>query len=113
MAQEYGARSLAVRALNHLFDLATKTGQLDLNLPFLAPGSRFDSVDPRRALGPWMLAAMLEELERLASFSSCYSGSSDLPRLLRTRYLGYGSAEMVRRLGLVQRRFGSSAKAGG
>ena len=78
---------------------------MDVSEPFLPPGERFDSLAPGEALGNWVLASVLEEYERLGSFSSIYTGISARQRLETIRALGFGSAEMERRLGLLYRRF--------
>jgi hypothetical protein len=80
--------------------------KVDPGEPFLAPGERFDSVPPRDAVKNWILAATLEEFERAGSYSSFYTGMAARQRLEIIRELGYGSAEMQRRLNLLQRRFG-------
>ena len=54
-----------------------------------------------------MLAAAIEELERLCAFSSFYTGPSARQRLELIQNLGFGSDEMKRRLHLVQTRFGA------
>lgn len=64
---------------------------------------------PRDALGDWIVAATLEEFERAGSYSSFYTGVAARQRLEIIRELGYGSAEMQRRLSLLQRRFGLPA----
>jgi hypothetical protein len=84
-------------------------GAADPGEPFLAPGERFDTVPPRGALENWMLAATLEEFERAGAYSSFYTGLAARQRLEIIRQLGYGSAEMQRRLSLLQRRFGLPA----
>jgi len=68
-----------------------------------------DSVQPREALGDWIAAATLEEFERAGSYSSFYTGMAAQRRLEIIRKMGYGSAEMQRRLSLLQRRFGLPA----
>ncbi|WP_288143780.1 hypothetical protein [Accumulibacter sp.] len=82
---------------------------MDTSEPFLAPGERFDSIVPGEVIGDWVLAAVLEELERLSSFSSFYTGASALQRLHIIRELGFGSSEMARRLSLLQERLGLPA----
>jgi FkbM family methyltransferase len=106
VARDYGARSLAVSALQQLSDAILQHGRVDPSEPFLAPGERFDSVLPGDAIGNWVLAAALEEFERLGSFSSFYTGASARQRLEAIRALGFGGAEMERRLRLLQKRFG-------
>ncbi len=108
LARDYGAREVAAQALAQLGG-SLQLGKADPGEPFLAPGQRFDSVRPREALGDWLVAATLEEFERAGSYSSFYTGMAARQRLELIRELGYGSAEMQRRLGLLQRRFGLPA----
>jgi hypothetical protein len=74
----------------------------------LAPGERFDSLPPANSIANWVATAALEELERNQSFSSFYTPQISLERLKIIRDLGFGSAEMKRRLDLLQRRFSHS-----
>lgn len=110
VARDYGARSLAVGALQQLCNGILEHKQVDPREPFLAPAERFDSIAPGDAIGNWVLAAALEEFERLGSFSSFYTGPSAQQRLEMIGTLGFGSAEMGRRLRLLQRRFGLPAQ---
>jgi FkbM family methyltransferase len=107
VALDYGARKLAVNALKHLSNVILQQ-KIPVNLgePFLAPGERFDSVPVGKAVGNWILAAVLEELERFEYYSSFYAGVSARQRLEIIHGLGFGSAEMQRRLSLLQKRFG-------
>ena len=111
VAREFGARMVAVRALDNLFQLAVKYQQVNLSEPFLASSERFDSLDPKEAIGNWVVCSTLEELERSASFSSFYTGQAARQRLEAIRNLGFGSPEMARRLALVEQRFLASPKA--
>ena len=65
VARDYGARLLAVNALQQLGNAILQHNQVDVTEPFLAPGGRFDSVPPGEAIGNWVLAVVLAELERL------------------------------------------------
>jgi FkbM family methyltransferase len=106
VARAYGARDVALGALGYLGGDIQRQGQMDISEPFLAPGERFDSVPPGDVIANWILAAVLEEQEHMADFSSFYSGRDALPRLELIQKLGFGSAEMERRLALVRQRFG-------
>lgn len=106
VARDFGNRACAVEALQRLLDGIISRNTLAFNEPFLAPVDRFDLIPVGPSISNWMLAAVLEAIERLGSYSSYYTGTSALPRLKRIRDLGFGSAEMDRRLSLVQRRFG-------
>lgn len=106
IAQDYGARSLAVDALQRLGDDILQHDRVDASEPFLAPGKRFDSIAPGESMRDWVLAAVLEEYERLGSFSSFYTGVSARRNLEIISTLGFGSPEMERRLLLLRKRFG-------
>jgi len=56
-------------------------------------------------MGNWVLAATLEALTQQEAFSSYYTGEATRPRLLVLSELGYSSAEMQRRLKLINLRF--------
>ena len=106
VARAYGARSVAVNALSQLSEIIRRGKRVDPSEPFLAPGERFDSIPPGEALGDWVLSAVLEELERMSAFSSFFTGVSAKQRLEMIVALGFGSAEMHRRLSLLHKRFG-------
>lgn len=111
VAAELGARAVAVAALQQLFTAMQQTQPLDARQPFLAPSSRFDAMAPGEAVGNWLLAAATEELERLGSYSSFYTGESAHPRLELIHAIGLGSDEMRRRLHLVRKRFNLAVPA--
>ncbi len=108
VAREYGARLLAVRALEYLSNNFSRNERPDLSEPFLAPCERFDALPPGIDIADWVLAAVLEELELLGYLSSFFTGNAARPRLEIIHSLGFGSAEMERRLHLLQRRFGAA-----
>jgi FkbM family methyltransferase len=101
-ARECGHRTIAIHALMRLSRSLLTQGPPDLGEPFLAPGERFDAVAPGADPGRWILAAVLEELERLNAWSSYFQPSLDRLRLIRD--LGFASDEMQRRLTLVETR---------
>jgi FkbM family methyltransferase len=105
VARDYGARSIATGALGQLVETLVKNGPLDPGEPFLAPGKRFDTIAPRADLKDWFRASVVEEFERISSFSSFFTGDTALERLEIIASLGYGSEEMSRRLQLVRLRF--------
>jgi FkbM family methyltransferase len=109
VALDYGARSVAVNALEHLCQRIFQERQVDTAEPFLAPGARFDSVSPQNpeSVANWIAAAAVEELERNKHYSSYYTEMSSLRRLEIIRDLGFGSDEMKRRLTLIKQRFGA------
>jgi FkbM family methyltransferase len=105
VARDYGARSVAVAALGQLAEKLLKNERLDLREPFLAPGKRFDTIAPRADIASWIVASVLEEFERLGSFSSFFTGAGARGRLELITSLGYESEEMRRRLQLIRTRF--------
>jgi FkbM family methyltransferase len=105
VAREYGARTVAVDALGRLFQKLAGSEPLDPGEPFLAPGKRFDRIEPRTDVKNWFLAAVIEEFERLSSYSSFFTGEAARERLELMVSLGYESAEMRRRLELIRARF--------
>lgn len=110
VASEFGERQLAVNALRQLAVDISQHQRVDPSEPFLVPCARFEMVTPRDGnIGNWIFSAVLEELEKLESYSSFYSGASSLQRLELIEKLGYGNDEMARRLRLVRERFGLDA----
>jgi FkbM family methyltransferase len=105
VARDYGARSLAANALRALANVILNQNQPDPGEAFLAPAERFDTIPPGDVIGDWVLAGVLEELERVGHYSSFYTGMSALQRLELIQKMGFGSAEMERRLHLLRKRF--------
>lgn len=108
VARDYGSRATTMESLNQLWNTIIKADQIVLSEPFLAPEERFDSVPPQNSIVNWIVAATLEGLERNSSYSSFYTGESALERLEIIRKLGYGGAEMNRRLSLIKTRLATS-----
>ena len=105
VARSYGARAIAIEALRQLLETLVREKRVDLEEPFLAPGERFDTIEPRDNILNWILAAALEEFEKLRAYSSFYTGEDSRRRLQLIASLGYESAEMRRRLLLIQTKF--------
>jgi FkbM family methyltransferase len=105
VAREFGARSVAVGALGQLFQKLAGGEPLDPAEPFLAPGKGFDRIAPRTDVKEWFFASVIEEFEKLSSYSSFFTGESARERLELSAALGYQSAEMRRRLELIRARF--------
>ena len=113
VAQDHGSRALAVGALQQLCTDIIHRQQLDPREPFLAPLARFDALPMGPAIGNWVLAGALEAWEKLSTFSSFYAGESSRQRLEIIAALKFGSAEMARRLRLLETRFGAAPTAPG
>lgn len=108
VARDFGARTVATKALGRAAEQAMKNHSVDFSEPFLAASKRFDGIAPGQAMGNWGMGSILEALEQNAYFSSFYAGPSCRQRLQMIIDLGFGSEEMKRRLDLVNRRFFSS-----
>jgi FkbM family methyltransferase len=106
VAHDYGAQSVVVSALQQLAAVLMQNNTVDVSEPFLAPGERFDTISPGEQVGSWVLASVLEQLERRSYYSSFFAESAGLQRLELIGKLGFASPEMVRRLELVQTRLG-------
>ncbi|MFN5119692.1 MAG: FkbM family methyltransferase, partial [Cyanobacteriota bacterium] len=111
VAAAYGARALAVAALDALvqsMQMAQLCGEpVDVASPLLSPSPRFDAIPIQDSPEDWLLAAALESLEKLSSYSSFYSPEQSQDRLKSLSALGYASDEMLNRLALIQKRFGA------
>lgn len=105
VARTYGARVIAVGALSRLIETLLRERRVDLDEPFLTPEAHFETIDPGEKIMDWILAAALEGLEKLSAFSSYYTGEGSRRRLELIASIGYQSAEMRRRLTLIQTRF--------
>ena len=105
LARAFGARTVAVLALNGLLEGLKSRQGIDLSEPFLVASAYFEATDPQRSVADWFVACAIEELERNAYYSSFYSGAASIERLERSQRTGYGSPEMSKRLALAKRRF--------
>jgi protein O-GlcNAc transferase len=113
VAHDFGERAVGVNALTQLVESIRLNGGAEPNEPFLAPLERFDSIAPGEAMGSWIVAAVLEQLEKRQRFSSFYADPSALDRLEAIHALGFGGPEMERRLKLVRLRIDHARAAKG
>jgi FkbM family methyltransferase len=104
VAHDYGERAISVAALKQLLSYIHHAG-VDPSEPFLPPLERFDQISPGEQPTLWLIATVLEQLERREYFSSFYAGPAARERLQDIHALGYGSPEMERRLNLLRLRF--------
>lgn len=105
VARELGLRQTAVQALNLFANHVTPDMPLDLTEPFLAVNDYFDGVDPDDRIGNWFVGSGLEELVRVATFSSFFTcGPEALLRLETIKRLGFASPELDRRWRLMRER---------
>jgi FkbM family methyltransferase len=110
VAHDYGARAVSVNALRQLLEHIRRAG-VDPNEPFLSPPERFDSI-PGGETVPWLVAAVLEQLEKSEHYSTFYVGATALERLEDIHELGFGNPEMERRLDLVRLRIARARQRG-
>jgi FkbM family methyltransferase len=104
VAHDYGERAASVSALALLLTYIRHAG-VNTSEPFLPPLERFDSISLGEEPARWLVAAVLEQLERRERFSSFYAGPTARERLEDIHALGHGNPEMERRLELVRQRF--------
>jgi FkbM family methyltransferase len=109
VAHDYGARAVGVIALKRLLDYIREAG-VDLDEPFLPPSERFDSIPLGTEPVPWLISAVLEQLEKREHYSTFYVGPTALGRLEDIHALGFCSAEMERRLDLVRQRIAQARR---
>lgn len=105
VAQAFGARTVAVEALDAQLKRVTLDRQVRLDEPFLASSEHYDHREPGTGIDTWVLCSILEGLERNSSFSSFYTGPAAKQRLRIIGSLGFGSPEMGRRLALLEQRY--------
>jgi hypothetical protein len=110
VAHDYGARAVSVNALKQLLEYIRHAG-IDPNEPFLSPLERFDSI-PAPDTVSWVVAAILEQLEKSEYYSTFYAGAAALERLEDIQALGFASPEMQRRLDLVRLRIDHARQRG-
>ncbi len=111
VAHDYGARAVTVIALKQLLEYIRQAG-IDPNEPFLPPPERFDSIPFGADPVPWLVAAVLEQLEKREHYSTFYVGPTARERLEDIRALGFASPEMERRLDLVRLRIDLARQRG-
>lgn len=99
-----GRREDAVGILNQISATFDAGGQFDLGEPFLALSDEFAAVDPGERLANWLFASVLEQREKLRSFSTFFTGEESLPVLEAVCGTGFQSEETVRRIDLIKRR---------
>jgi FkbM family methyltransferase len=109
VAADFGERVVAVQALDRLCQTISEKLSVDISEPFLVPNSDFDTIAPSDNMGTWCYAAILEQIEKIGSFSSFYTGRSAQQRLEFICNMGLNREEMSRRLSLIHKRFNLSS----
>ncbi|MEI7970495.1 MAG: FkbM family methyltransferase [Betaproteobacteria bacterium] len=109
VALELGHRNWGTHALQVLMEDISRTGRLDMVEPFLLPSLENESAqltDWPLELPTWVRSCILEAEDRNRAFSSYFEGTATLENLRSIQALGYASPETLRRIELIQRRFG-------
>lgn len=101
VASDIGERFNAVTILDHLYEMFQSDQPLELNKEHLAVSKRYDHLEPHGNVGEWCLSSIIEQGEKLRTFSSYYAGVSSLPMLEILKDLGFQSHEMERRRQLL------------
>lgn len=107
---ETGMRSAAIVSLTKASRRVKAEGALAGVEPFLAPSPRYEQIPDDMPVGEWLESAVMEQLERLRTFSSFFGGTSSLALLEPLLGRAYCSAEMERRCQLVRMRAGLQAQ---
>jgi FkbM family methyltransferase len=105
LAWAWGRRATAIEALSSALRSVNR-GKARIDEPFLPACARYDAIDPGARLSDWVVSSLLEQLEKLRSFSGFFdrNPSDALGRLSLLEKLGFQSPEMARRLALVKAR---------
>lgn len=74
IAADAGWRAAAVDSLVAIADRVDDPAEASRDEPFLAPSARHEALDAAGGPHAWLRCAVLESLERLHFFSSCFSG---------------------------------------
>jgi FkbM family methyltransferase len=103
---ETGMRSAAIVSLGKAAGRVKAEGALAGVEPFLAPSPRYEQIPDEMPAGEWLETAVIEQFEKLRTFSSFFGGTSSLAVLEPLIGRAYCSAEMERRRQLVRMRAG-------
>ncbi len=107
---ETGMRGGAIVSLTKAARRVKAEGALAGVEPFLAPSPRYEQIPDDMPAGEWLESAVIEQLERLRTFSSFFGGASSLALLEPLLGRAHCSAEMERRRQLVRMRAGLQAR---
>jgi FkbM family methyltransferase len=110
LAWELGRRAFAVQLLESAGKRVHAEDASVYLEPFLAPSVRYEQLATGAPADEWVHCAVVEQWERLRSFSSFYTGTSSLPLLEAIAGAAYRSAEMERRRQLIRMRAGMQAR---
>jgi hypothetical protein len=101
---DLGLRSNALDVLEQLRRMGADISREATNEPFLAVSDRFENMEPGNELTNWMLAAVLDQMEMLGTYSGYFSGMASLGNLQAIKQLGFCRPEIERRLRLLEMR---------
>lgn len=103
---ELGKREMTVGILNQICELLDAGMSWALDEPLLALSDDDAKVPGAAADSKWVLAMVLAQRENWRAFSTYFTGQESLPALLEVRELGYASAAIERKIGLITARAG-------
>ncbi len=99
-------REQAIAALDGICAKVASNTHAPGDTPFLAVSRRFDDIAPGDVFADWCLASVLDQRQRLASFSSYFQDEQALDALEILKRLPFQCAGMERRRQLMRIRFG-------
>ncbi|WP_136807856.1 tetratricopeptide repeat protein [Desulfosediminicola flagellatus] len=108
MAHDFGMKTHSLNILHGVLDIILENSSLlDLHAePFLVPHPRFDDVSCGQFEGDWILAAILEQIERIEHPTSYACNRDDLLRLEMIDSSGFGSKFNERKRQLLRLQLG-------
>jgi FkbM family methyltransferase len=106
VARDLAQREEAMEALRGIVMQIKRGVRLDSREPFIAPSQHCEGRPVRIRDAKWLHCTVLEEMERLRAFSSCFDPENSLLHLQQIVPLPGHSAEMDRRLQLIRMRQG-------
>lgn len=108
MAHDFGMKTHSLNILHGVLDIVLENSSLlDLHAePFLVPHPRFDDVSCGQFEGDWILAAILEQIERIEHPTSYACNRDDLLRLEMIDSSGFGSKFNERKRQLLRLQLG-------
>lgn len=106
LAWELGWRNAAVTALKRAADEVMTGATRALEEPLLAPSPRYEQLRVGDGAATWLQCAVIEQYEKLCSFTSMFQGAESIAALEPISGLPHRSAEVDRRGQLVRMRLG-------
>ena len=109
LAWELGERAEAISLLTDLRQGQADEAEAAWEVPFLAPGPRYDAIRPAGRGAEWLQCAVTEQYEKLRAYSSTFVLDTTPEVLESVRALPFCSPEMERRAQLARIATGKQA----